>query len=113
MIKVYLDWNVFSQMKRGMFQDLYYFLKTAEKGELKIFYSKAHIDDILRSYDGSQKQNNIIKDDLDFISEITKDNCLFYTKDKKMTKSKIKPQELFNHRIEERNSYSNFSLDSL
>jgi hypothetical protein len=113
MIRVYIDWNVFSQMKRGMFKDLYYFLITEEKEKLKIFYSTAHIDDILRSYDGSQKQNNIIKGDLDFISEITKDNCLFYTSDKKITKSKIKPQELFNHRIDERNSSSNFSLDSL
>ncbi len=113
MIKVYLDWNVFSQMKRGMFKDLYYFLKTEENEKLKIFYSTAHIDDILRSYDGSQKQNNTIKGDLDFISEITKDNCFFYTPDKKITKSKIKPQELFNQRIEEKISLSNFRLDRL
>jgi len=113
MIKVYLDWNVFSQMKRGMFKNLYYFLKTEENEKLKTFYSTAHIDDILRSYDGSQKQNNTIKGDLDFISEITKDNCFFYTTDKKITKSKIKPQKLFNQRIEEKNSLSNFRLDSL
>jgi hypothetical protein len=75
MFKVYLDWNVMTQLKHGNHVELSTML--ANKELYQIVYSTSHISDILVSYDDTEKQNCYIDEDLTYISKLTGDLCVY------------------------------------
>ncbi len=110
MIKVYLDWNVISQMNNNKHVEL----KEILLGNEKIFipYSTSHIGDILPSLKEGEIINDYIKSDLEFISLLTKNNCLMNT-GKDVVLDLIEPQELFKERVEEKDLFADLSIDNL
>jgi hypothetical protein len=112
MVKVYLDWNVINQMKRGLFPELHLFLKENNDAFL-VFYSTAHINDILTGYNINKEQSDFIEGDLEFISEVTRGFCFLNTLDNRIIQTKKNPKELFRERVEEGDILSNFSLDKI
>jgi len=75
MIKIYLDWNVMAQMKNGQHPELKEI--AFQNNNLFIPYSTSHISDIFSSFEEDDKQRELIKKDLDFISTLTNDTFLF------------------------------------
>ena len=100
MIKIYLDWNVISQMKNGQLNELKNTL--LENDKFLLPYSTSHIGDLLPSLKEGEITNEFINSDLNFISELTKNSCLINT-GKDVVLDIIKPQELFKQKNEERN----------
>lgn len=111
MIKLYLDWNIMSGMKNGHFSDLSAIVLNEQKFFLP--YSTSHIGDIFASIKNhSEEEQRLINQDLDFIREITKNQCLFNT-GKQVILNSINPGELLDDRIREAPIFTDFSLDSL
>ena len=75
MIRIYLDWNVMTQLKGGHLEDLLAIL--SQSNRFFVPYSTSHIGDILTSYnEEDQAQKQIIEKDLDFIAALTQNYCL-------------------------------------
>ena len=110
MIKVYLDWNVMSQIKNNKHEELKNIL--LENDKFFIPYSTSHIGDLLPSLKEGEIHNDYIDSDLKFISELTKNNCLINT-GKDIVLDFLEPQELFEQRFEEKDLFKDFSIDSL
>lgn len=110
MIKIYIDWNVISQMKNGNHNDLHQILFGNEK--LFIPYSTSHISDIFSSYKETEEQNNYISSDLDFISNLTCNACLF-NDGHNIAMEFYSPHELFQQRIDEKDLFKDISLEGL
>lgn len=109
MIKVYIDWNVMSGMKSNYFPE---FSKLIKRDKFLLVYSSSHIGDIFASYNESFEQQNVIQQDLDFISELTSDNCIVSCGDK-ITIDLYDPSELMNDRIRESPIFKDMSIDTL
>ena len=69
MIKVYLEWNVMTQMKNSKQEELYGILKDRER--FLVPFSTSHIGDILASFKDTPEQKKWIEKDLDFIRSRT------------------------------------------
>jgi hypothetical protein len=111
MIKVYLDWNVLSQMKNGQHKEL---MKILENDDLFIkFFSTSHITDIFSSFKETKEQKELIDSDLEFISQITKNWCLYNSIDGKVIAGDYDPKELFQQRIEQKDLFNDISIDGL
>lgn len=91
MIRIYIDWNVMSQMKNGHNSEFFLIISDNEKF-LKP-YSSSHLGDISAS---SQELSNIenIDSDLDFISRLTQNYCLFHVEGKTVFRN-IPPRDLY------------------
>jgi hypothetical protein len=96
-----MDWNVMSQMKNGFHKSLLDILTNNEKF-LK-FYSSAHIDDIYSSYSTSIENDRNINSDIEFITFITRDFCVYNDGEtikaeiypsSEMLKNKSRPEQL-------------------
>lgn len=109
MIKIYIDWNVMSQMKNGNHKDLYQILASEN---FFIPYSTSHIGDIFSSYKETEEQNNYINSDLDFISTLTRNTCLF-NDGKNILMDFSSPHELFEQRVEQRDLFQDISIQGL
>ncbi|UOU98035.1 hypothetical protein MUU74_16260 [Chryseobacterium daecheongense] len=109
-MKLYLDWNVLSSIKNGNLKELETIIRQPEK--FVIVYSTAHISDISSSY--SENNNNLdnIQSDLEFISEITDDLCIF-NNGKDIVIQQNDPFHLFENEIESRNLLDGFSFDKV
>jgi hypothetical protein len=103
MIKVYIDWNVMSQMKNGHYAELLEILK--RKDQLAVVYSTSHISDILVSYNGESEQNKRLENDLTFIQELTDSRCA-HLSEKEIKISALDPRELFEDRVQEKETFS-------
>jgi hypothetical protein len=110
MIKIYLDWNVLSQMKNHSHASLLEIIM--QKDKFLNFYSTAHISDIVSSHTGDTEQDDVIKSDLNFISEITDDYCLYH-ENKNIVVEQRMPEELFQGQIESKDIFQNISIDKL
>lgn len=110
MLKVYLDWNVMSGMKGGFQSELLNIVK--DKSKFILLYSTSHIGDISASYSLETTQQEIIKSDLDFISELTENLCLF-NDGKNIQIGYQEPSELLENSIESKKITENFSLDNI
>ncbi len=111
MIKLYLDWNIMSGMKNGHFPELSAIVLNEQKFFLP--YSTSHIGDIFASIKNhSEEEQRLINKDLDFIREISKNQCLYNTGEQVLINT-IDPGELLDDRIREAPLFTDFSLDSL
>jgi len=110
MIKIYFDWNVLSEVKNGKLNELKDIIIDNE--DLFIPFSTSHISDIFSSYNETQKQKDIINDDLAFLSHITKDKCLMNTGTDVLLDI-YPPNELFDQKIQEKDTFTDLSLDGL
>ena len=110
MIKIYFDWNVLSQMKNGNHSELKEIIQ--QNNNLLIPFSTSHISDISASFSENEQQLNFIESDLEFISEITKDYCL-YNNGKGVILDVYPPKELFNQTIEDKERFADLSIDGL
>lgn len=111
MIKLYLDWNIMSGMKNGHFPELSDIVLNEQKFFLP--YSTSHIGDIFASIKNhSEEEQRLINQDLDFIREITKNQCL-YNNGVQVLINTIDPGELLDERIRDAPIFTDFSLDSL
>lgn len=110
MIKVYFDWNVLSQMKNGNHSELQSLIKDNEK--LLIPFSTSHINDLSSNFNNSAEQENYINSDLEFISSVTNDYCLF-NNGKGIVIDIYPPKELFKQNIADKDTFSDLSIDGL
>ncbi len=110
MIKVYFDWNVISQMKNGDHSELKEIVFNNQK--LIKPYSTSHIGDIFSSFKETEKQKELINSDLEFLSKFTENHCLF-NDGKEILLDYSSPIELFQQRIEEKDTFKDISLDGL
>ncbi len=97
-------------MKNDQFSDLLSIL--SDKKKFLCLYSTSHISDIFRSYSDDEKQKLQIQNDLEFITQLTNDFCLF-NDGKNINLQQYDPQELLNSRIEESDIFSDLSIDNL
>jgi len=110
MIKVYLDWNVISQMKNGNHPELNNII--FENPKLLIPYSTSHVGDIFSSFNETDKQQEIIQLDLEYLSKLTKDHCIS-NNGKEVILDFTTPFELFQQRVELKDTFKDISLDGL
>lgn len=110
MIKVYLDWNVMSQMKNGTHPDLHKIILNNE--DLFIAYSTSHIGDITSGYKQTNERQQIVKSDMDFISKITGNKCYLNTGTEILMETRD-PLELFDERISDVETFRDLSIDGL
>lgn len=110
MIKVYFDWNVISQMKNND----HFELKNIVFDNEKLFkpYSTSHIGDIFSSFKNTEEQKRLIDSDLDYISKLTNNICLFNT-GKDVALDFCLPSELFQQRLDDKDLFNDISFDGL
>lgn len=108
-MKLYIDWNVLNGIKNGNFKELEEIIKQTEN--FIIVYSTSHISDIASSY-SEEKENPEIQSDLEFISEITNDICVF-NNGHDIVIQHNEPFHLFESEIESRNLLDDFSFDKM
>ena len=77
------------------------------------FYSTSHITDIFSSFKETDEQRKLIDSDLDFISQITKNKCLYNSTDGKVIAGDYDPKELFQERVEQKGLFNDISIDGL
>lgn len=110
MVKVYLDWNVMSKMKNGYLNELKDILLNNPR--FLIPFSTSHISDILSSYKETEEQKKLINNDLDFISSLTNELCLF-NNGKGILIDYYPPKELFEQSLKDENTFNDISIDGL
>lgn len=77
MIRVYLDWNVISNLKRDEFKEIREFI-AKNKNSLLIPYTPAHFQDLMKSY---RPDNDLFKVDLDNLEYLSENHFLRWGKD--------------------------------
>ena len=98
MIKVYFDWNVLSQMKNGHHSELLSYIEGNDK--FLIPYSTVHIGDISSSFNNTE-HNKYIDIDLEFISRISNNYCLYHN-GKGITIDYYPAKELFENQMKDK-----------
>ena len=110
MVRVYLDWNIWSSIKqreqRSEHYSLLYSILNKNKKNIYLPYSQTHLNDLLRSFSKSKEAEQYTYEDLDFLSELSQDLCLHYDSVNK----EIKPI-IFNARQAFENLEKNVSMD--
>jgi hypothetical protein len=109
MISIYLDWNVIAQMKNGSHPEL---LQILETNRFFKPYSTSHLSDILSSFKKNPEQQQLINDDLMFLSKLTNDCCLA-NDGKEVRLSYYQPRQLFEDRVNDKDLLANFDLEKL
>jgi hypothetical protein len=115
MIRVYFDWNIFANLKRESEEPFKSILKIIRnhKGKLLFPYSPAHLRDLKRGFDVSERAKSKTYNDLKLLQEISKDHCLYFDyKDKKVTPNIIDPIEYFNQLTEDKTTET-FDFDNI
>lgn len=110
MIKVYLDWNVMAQMKAGSHSVFSEIIKNQDK--FLLYYSTSHIGDIFASVSEDTAQKAKVEADLNFITSLTTNLCLFTSGDEVIT-DYYEPNDLLQQRIEDSALFSGSILDNL
>lgn len=98
MIRIYFDWNVFSNIRNcsnEIFSAIKEFVENNYASVLLV-YSPAHLQDLKRSYFNTKKGKIETELDLVFLEKLTRNHCLYYDFQEKAVTPKIKsPQEYF------------------
>lgn len=82
MIRVYLDWNIITSLKRGepekqSFQSLHELL-FRNKDKILIPYTSAHLSDLITSYKHSERGKTETLADLIYLEKLTENLCIVY-----------------------------------
>lgn len=82
MIRVYLDWNIFSYLRqfrenRKPYTSLNRYL-TQSNHSVLIPYTSAHLTDLIPSFTSSEKGKVETKHDIDYLAALTNHNCILY-----------------------------------
>ena len=108
MIRIYLDWNVFSNLKRDSYLELREFLEN-NSASLLIPYSPAHFTDLMKSY---SDDNHLFFKDLETLDKLCKTNLLRWEKD--ITKGLIAtPTKYFERTKGDKLTEQDFNFESL
>ncbi|NLR94983.1 hypothetical protein [Flammeovirga agarivorans] len=107
MKRIYLDWNVISNLKRKENTDIYNFL-IKNKDTFTILYSPAHFSDFLKSYN---TENDHFFEDLNTLESLC-DNHLIRWENDKIALKAATPREYFNKKDELVDLKDLFSLNS-
>jgi len=110
MVKIYLDWNVMAQIKDGVHPELETILIDNKK--ILLPYSTSHISDILSSFKDDDKQKELIKKDLNFITRLTHNACLF-NNGKDIILDFSSPEEYYQQRLDDKELVEDLSIDKL
>lgn len=97
-------------MKNGKHTELKELVLNNEN--LLIPFSTSHINDISSSFKKTPKQQEYINSDLEFISSITNEYCLF-NNGKGIVLDHYPPKELFEQNISDKNTLNDISIDGL
>ncbi len=81
MIRVYFDWCILTELKKGEnalpeFQNIISILRK-NRNDITVPYSFAHISDLIRGYKKSDKGKKFTDIDLEYLSQVTRNHCLF------------------------------------
>ncbi|MCW3085114.1 MAG: hypothetical protein JWP12_2480 [Bacteroidetes bacterium] len=121
MIRVYFDWNVFTELKQKKSAEEPFVAINSiiqnNKNKLLFPYSPAHLRDLQRGFNKTEKSNAYIYDDLLFLEEISQNYCLYVdSKDKNVRYDIINATEYFDViTVEKEKDYTFdelFTLDS-
>jgi hypothetical protein len=77
MIRVYLDWNVISNLKKPEFKEIKDFIDKHKK-HLQFLYSPAHFSDLMKSY---SNDNNLFDVDLETLGYLSEKHLIRWGKD--------------------------------
>ena len=80
MIRIYLDWNVISNLKREAFLELKTFIKE-NKNHFQFPYSPAHFNDLMKSY---SKKNDLFWEDLNYLEYLSENHLLRWENNRTM-----------------------------
>lgn len=100
MIRIYFDWCVLTNLKKGEnappeFHVTSSILQRYSK-DICLPYSHAHLSDLMRSYKKSDKGKMMTKRDLEFLSSLTNNHCLYHNpKSKDVRPILLEPKEYF------------------
>lgn len=72
MIRIYLDWNIISSLKKPEFNELKEFIEKHKK-YLQFPYSPAHFTDLMKSY---QPGNDLFYDDLETLEYLSEKHLI-------------------------------------
>ena len=81
MVRVYLDWNIFSYLRNfGESKEPYISLNhhITSNSVILIPYSSAHLTDLIPSFKSSEKGKIQTELDLNFLAKITDHNCILH-----------------------------------
>ena len=116
MIRVYFDWNVFTELKQKKsveepFIAIYSIIQN-NKNKLLFPYSPAHLRDLQRGFNKTEKSKRYTYNDLHFLEEISQNYCLYVnSKDKNAGYDIINATEYFNDITKEKEK--DYTLDDL
>jgi hypothetical protein len=99
MVNIYIDSNVIPELKRGDHSTLLSLNKKPEK--YRLLYSTSHISDLLVGDNGSERNRQLIDSDLDYISQLTFDNCI-YLQNSEVVICNKSPHKLYEDSIKDR-----------
>lgn len=116
MIRIYFDWNVFSNIRNCSNENFSAIKKFIESNSSSVLlvYSPAHLQDLKRSYFNSEKGKIETEFDLAFIEKLTRNHCLYYDFLEKTVSPKIKsPQEYFKEIYIDNNTDQIFDFENI
>lgn len=105
-----MDWNVINQMKHGAHKELYDLILN-NNSKVLTFYSSAHISDINKNLTTNFSEE--VKADLEFLSELTSNNCLYLDFKNNLNVNNIKPFDYLKELVEEPDWFSGSITDQL
>lgn len=116
MQRVYFDWNIFSSLKKSKEESEPYIsifsIIEKNKRHLLFPYSPAHLNDLGRSFNKSERAKQLTYQDLDFLNELTLGHGLYEDyKTKKITPIVRSPREYFDE-IQEMNFKDDLDFES-
>ncbi len=115
MIRVYLDWNIFGNLKRENdepFKSILTIIRNNNNNKLLFPYSPAHLQDLQRGFNKSEKAKLKTYADLNLLQEISKCHCLYIdNKEKDVTPQIFNPTEYFNQLVED-TTLETFDIDN-
>ena len=117
MIRIYLDWNIFTYLKQRkeseeLYKSIYNIIKK-NNNKLLFPYSPAHLQDLKQGFNKTEKSKTLTYLDLTFLQEISQDHCLYLDhKEKKVIPIIKNPTEYFNE-INNDNILEEFDFENL
>ena len=110
MPKIYIDWNIYSGLRNGKYPELLQILETSS--HLDLLYSINHVSDVKKSL-YNEKENPFLKKDLEFLSKLTKDHCIFRHLNGEIQLGYQNPTIYFESLIEQDNLMDDLSIENL